>query len=100
MENEKWKMENGSFERGIAPAGQCLWGDGARAGKLRQQFLESVLKSPLTVESLGVDPTPAMRPKRGRGQRVQHSKFSFSSTVSVDLVFDSVNGRGGLLFAG
>jgi len=43
----------------IAPKGVSLRGDGARAGKLRQLFLETVLKQPLAVENLGVDSSPA-----------------------------------------
>jgi hypothetical protein len=33
-------------EHDIAPKGFSLRGDGARAGKLRQHFLEAVLKQP------------------------------------------------------
>lgn len=41
----------------IAPKGFSLRGDGARAGKLRQLILESVLKSPYAVGGLGDDST-------------------------------------------
>src|SRR5580765_2417494 len=38
-----------------SPRGLIPRGDGARAGKLRQLILESVLKSPYAVGGLGVD---------------------------------------------
>src|SRR4029079_15494126 len=69
------------------PEGVCLRGDGARAGKLRQQFLETVLKSPELMRISVFDSSLAQR-QVVRYQRVQLSihlgkcvKFSPPSSI-------------------
>ena len=52
----------------IAPKGYSLRGDGARAGKLRQHFLEWMLKHPSAVESLGVDSSLAVNQVLGASE--------------------------------
>lgn len=72
----------------IAPKGYSQRGDGARAGKLRQHFLERVLKQPSAVESLGVDPSLAVNQVLGTSE--YSLPFNLVSTQSLDLQYDSV----------
>ena len=66
----------------IAPKGFPLRGDGARAGKLRQHFLEAVLKLPSTVESLGVDPSLVLNQVLGTDE--YSLPFNLVSDSSLD----------------